>query len=62
MSEEKWLTEAKSTAKMQAEMFVDELNKIAIEDSLDPRWFIDTALNHARKYARRRSDEYNAKC
>ncbi len=52
MSEEKWLTEAKSTAKMQAEMFVDELNKIAIEDSLDSQWFIDTALNHARKYAK----------
>lgn len=55
MSEEKWHTEAKSTyrsAKMQAEMFVDELIKRAIEDSLDPRWFIDIALNHARKYAK----------
>ena len=52
MSEEKWLTEAKSTAKMQAEMFVDELIKMAIEDSLDSQWFIETALNHARKYAK----------
>ena len=52
MSEEKWLTEAKSTAKMQAEMFVDELIKMAIEDSLDSQWFIDTALNHVRKYAK----------
>lgn len=54
-NEEKWLTEAKSTAKMQAEMFVDELIKMAIEDSLDPQWFIDTALNHARKYAKEKN-------
>ncbi len=52
MSEEKWLTEAKSTAKMQAEMFVDELKKMAIEEDLEPNWFVDTTLNYARSYAK----------
>ena len=47
-NEEKWLTEAKSTAKMQAEMFVDELIKIAIEDRFNAEH--GTAYEYPWKY------------
>ena len=41
---EQWLIEAKQTAKIQAELFIDHMKRIADEENLEPVWFIEEVV------------------
>lgn len=49
MQDEKWLIEAKQTAKEQAEDFVSYMKTIADEKNLEPEWFIEEVLKNIHK-------------
>ena len=49
MKEEQWLIEAKQTAKIQAELFIDHMKHIADEENLEPVWFIEEVVMNIHK-------------
>lgn len=46
---EKWLIEAKDTARSEAEQILDNLRDIANRLCVDTDWFIDTVISDIRK-------------
>ena len=49
MKEEQWLIEAKQTAKIQAELFIEHMKHIADEENLEPVWFIEEVVMNIHK-------------
>ena len=46
---EQWLIEAKETAKIQAELFIEHMKRIADEENLEPVWFIEEVVMNIHK-------------
>ena len=43
---EQWIAEAKQTAKIQAELFIKHMRRIADEENLEPIWFIEEVVKN----------------